>query len=133
MRSAAPSSPGGWATDSAGLTSACRRPCAARPRRRSMPRWSPARAAARNRPGPMSWPTMTAGPGYQSAATAIKALRRAPSQVTPDRAEIPALVPSEQDAADEGGLAGVLQAVGDHADQPDAQRHGRVPGFIHDP
>jgi hypothetical protein len=34
---------------------------------------------------------------------------------------------SLEDATDEGGLAGVLEVVGDHADQPHAQRHRRIP------
>ena len=45
------------------------------------------------------------------------------------------LAPSapQQDAADERGLADVLGAVVDHADQPHAQRHRRVPALVHDP
>ena len=39
----------------------------------------------------------------------------------------------QQDAADERGLTAVLGAVVDHADQPHAQRHGRVPALVHDP
>jgi len=45
----------------------------------------------------------------------------------------PGLAGAQQDAPDERGLARMLQAVGDHADQPDTQRHRRVPGLIHDP
>ncbi len=40
---------------------------------------------------------------------------------------------TEQDAADERGLADVLRAVVDHADQPHAQRHRRVPALVHHP
>jgi len=39
----------------------------------------------------------------------------------------------QQDAADERGLADVLRAVVDHADQPNAQRHRRIPALVHDP
>jgi fructokinase len=44
-----------------------------------------------------------------------------------------ASLPAQQDAADERGLADVLCAVVDHADQPHAQRHRRVPALVHDP
>jgi hypothetical protein len=40
---------------------------------------------------------------------------------------------TQQDAADERGLADVLRAVVDHADQPHAQRHRRIPPLVHDP
>jgi ubiquinone biosynthesis protein len=40
---------------------------------------------------------------------------------------------TQQDAADERGLADVLRAVVDHADQPHAQRHRRIPALVHDP
>jgi hypothetical protein len=40
---------------------------------------------------------------------------------------------AQQDAADERGLPGVLQAIGDHADQPDAEGHRRVPPLVHHP
>jgi hypothetical protein len=36
------------------------------------------------------------------------------------------------DPAHEGGLTRVLQVVGDDADQPHAQRDGRLPGRVHD-
>ena len=39
----------------------------------------------------------------------------------------------QQDAADERGLADVLRAVVDHADQPHAQRHRRVPALVDHP
>lgn len=34
-------------------------------------------------------------------------------------------------AADEGCLAGVLQVVGDDADEPDTECDGRAPGMVH--
>ena len=40
---------------------------------------------------------------------------------------------SRQQAPEVSGLPDVLQVVGDHADQPDAQGHGRVPARVHDP
>jgi hypothetical protein len=40
---------------------------------------------------------------------------------------------AQQDAADEHGLPGVLQAVGNHADQPHAERHRRIPSLVHHP
>lgn len=39
---------------------------------------------------------------------------------------------AQHDAADEGGLAGVLGAVVDHADQADSEGHRRIPGFVDD-
>jgi len=38
--------------------------------------------------------------------------------------------PALEDAADERRLAGVLQVVADDADQPDAERYGRVPPLV---
>jgi hypothetical protein len=39
---------------------------------------------------------------------------------------------AQEDAADKGRLAGVLEIVGDHAHQPHPQRHRRIPGPVDD-
>src|SRR6266487_1796544 len=41
-------------------------------------------------------------------------------------------LPAEDDPAHERGLARVLIVVVDHAHEPDAERHGRIPRLVHD-
>ena len=75
-------------------------------------------------------PTLADDPWRSIAALSF---RLNPSSAMASTMRTPGLAPAQQDAADERGLAGVLQAVRDHADQADAQRHGRIPVFVHHP
>src|SRR6266700_5993397 len=51
----------------------------------------------------------------------------------PRRRAGPRRLPAGDQAAQVGSLPGVLRVVVDDADQPDAECHGRVPAFVHDP